>query len=118
MKLRSLFATLGIFTLMTLPTIASADVMSYFDPEGEFVESGLSTNSPTTMVLNIIEVLLSVLAIILVVLIVYAGFLILTSTGNEEKIQKGMSTIRWAIIGTIIIMSSLGITLYLDSIIT
>lgn len=117
MKLRSLFTTLGMATVAALPTIASADATNLFDPQGVFATSGLSTNSPTQIVLNIIQVFLGLLAVILVVLIVYSGFLILTSTGNEEKIQKGMGTIRWAIIGTIIIMSSLGIVTYLDSVI-
>ncbi|PIW36718.1 MAG: hypothetical protein COW24_04100 [Candidatus Kerfeldbacteria bacterium CG15_BIG_FIL_POST_REV_8_21_14_020_45_12] len=79
--------------------------------------SGLPDLSPVAITLNIISTFLSVIGLIALLLIIYAGFLILTSGGNEEKVKKGRETLIWAVIGATIILSSLGITLFIDNLI-
>lgn len=58
---------------------------------------------------NIINVVLGLLGIISVVIILYGGFLIMTSGGKEDQIEKGKKTLLNAVIGLIIIMSSFAI---------
>jgi uncharacterized membrane protein len=88
---------------------------AYFDPSGVFGGIGLLQSSPTEIVFVLLSYLLGFLAVISLVLIVYAGFMIMTSSGNEERVQKGFATLRWTIIGLFLIMSSWGIVLMIDS---
>jgi len=67
---------------------------------------------------NIIEFLRELIRVvrifavpIVVFFIIYAGFLIATSRGNEAQISKGKTALTWAIIGGVIV---LGAELILD----
>lgn len=104
-----------IILLSTHPTFA--DPIDYFDTEGLFAGSGLSTSSPTDLALNILSVFLGLIGLIDVCVIIYAGFTILISQGNPEKVKSGRDTLVWAVVGSIIIFSALGIVLYIDSVI-
>lgn len=55
-------------------------------------------------VVNVINVLLTFLGIIAVVLFIWAGFLMMTSGGNDEAVEKGKKTMIWAAIGIIVIL--------------
>ena len=57
--------------------------------------------------------LLLVLGILALSLVLYAGFLWMTSAGNEEKIDKAKGILKNAVIGLIIIMSSWGIVTFI-----
>lgn len=74
--------------------------------------TGLGTTSPTAVVTGIVTWLLGILAIIAVVLVIIAGFMWMTSGGNEEKITTAKNMLRSAIIGLVIILAAYGITLY------
>lgn len=90
----------------------------YFDPNGAIQKSsGLPGTSVTDYVFNIISAILGILAVVALVLIIYAGFTILTSAGNEEKISTGRSILLWAFVGLLIIFSSFSILLLFDQII-
>ena len=45
---------------------------------------------------------------------VYAGYIILTSAGNEDQIEKGTSTLKTATIGIIIALSSYAIVTFVS----
>lgn len=60
----------------------------------------------------IVKVLLSFLGVIFVVLIIYAGFLWLTSAGNEDKISKAKKIMTAAVIGLAIILAAYTITYF------
>lgn len=105
-----------VILLSTHPTFA--DASSYFDTSGIFSsDSGLSTSSPTDLALNILGVFLGLIGLIDVCVIIYAGFTILISQGNPEKVKSGRDTLVWAIVGSLIIFSSLGIVIYLGNVI-
>jgi hypothetical protein len=93
---------------------AHAAPIDYFNSE-DLAGSNLPTETPTQITLNILAAFLSIVGLIDVCIIIYAGFVILTSSGNPEKVKQGRDTIIWAVIGSIIILSALGIVLYLDS---
>ncbi|MEK7084556.1 MAG: pilin [Patescibacteria group bacterium] len=59
----------------------------------------------------IIQILLSVLGTLFLIYLVYAGFLIATSRGEQDQIDKGKKTLRTAIIGIIIVLSAYSLTL-------
>ena len=71
--------------------------------------SRLGTNSVEQVVVNVINTALWTLGIISLVIILYAGFVWMTSAGNEEKIAKAKKTMVSAVIGLIIIFSSYAI---------
>lgn len=101
--------------------IAKADGPTDISNQQGFSDSEIptafgSTNKPTditTIVSNIIKIVLGLLGIIFVVLIVYAGFRWMTSSGNEDQIDSAKKQIVSAIIGLIIILSAYGITLFI-----
>ncbi len=110
-------ATLVASTLFLLASMHPALATDYFDQGGILTGSGLSTDSPTTVALNILAAFLGLIGVIDVAIIVYGGFLILFSQGNPEKVKHGRDTVVWAIVGSLIIFSALGIVLYVDSVI-
>ena len=58
---------------------------------------------------TIINVFLGLLGIIALIMMLYGGYQIMTAAGNEEKVENGKDTIINAVIGLVIIMSSLTI---------
>ncbi len=58
----------------------------------------------------LIDIVLGMLGLALVILLVYAGFLYLTSQGNEEQIKKAKGTISNAVIGIVIVISAYALT--------
>jgi hypothetical protein len=87
----------------------------YFDPSGSLGNnSGLPMTTAVDYVLMILAVLLSLVGLIAIIMILYAGVLILTSAGNEDRIRTGKSILIWSIVGLLIIFSSLGIVLFVN----
>lgn len=83
--------------------------------------TGLSTESPIQVTLRLLQTFFQIVGLITIVLIIYGGWLVLSAGGFEntaERVTKGKNVIRWAIIGAILILASLGIVIYLDSILT
>lgn len=65
---------------------------------------------PREAVAGIISAFLVLLGILFLVYAIYAGYLILTSAGNEERIEKGKSILLNTTIGLAIILSAYGAT--------
>ncbi|MFH1745103.1 MAG: pilin [bacterium] len=65
---------------------------------------GGGDSDPRVVAVRILQLILTFLGIIAVVIIMYAGWLWMTSQGDEEKIRKAKQTLINAIIGMIIIM--------------
>lgn len=96
-------------------TSAFAQVTQYA-PNSTFAgNAGLPTTNAVDYAITIGRALFSILGLIALVLIIYGGFLMLTSQGNEEKVKKGRDTLMWAIVGLIVMLSSLGILQYIDA---
>lgn len=75
--------------------------------------SGLGTKASLAEIISeIIKILLGFLGVIFVVLFIYAGFLWLTSAGNEEKISKAKAIMTAAIIGLAIVLAAYSITYF------
>lgn len=67
------------------------------------------------IIAQIIRIALGFLGIIAVGLIIYAGWLWLTSAGNEEKIERAKKILQNAVIGLIIILSAFAIASFILS---
>jgi len=76
-----------------------------YNPQGD-----VSPASFSKTIAELIKVALQFLGIIFLVLILYAGFLWLTSAGNEDKISKAKKIMAAAIIGSAIILTAYIIT--------
>lgn len=74
---------------------------------------GLGDQDPRVTIAKIIRLLLGFLGIIAVVLILYAGFIWMTSGGNDEKISKAKAILKNAVIGLAIILASFGIVAFI-----
>lgn len=57
-------------------------------------------------IITMLNYFLGFVGVLLVVIIVYAGFLIIVSQGEEEELTKGRTMIVYAIIGVVIIFLS------------
>jgi len=132
-----LFALLFLSIILTGPISAAPNLKNAFpggdpaiyddeDPADGFsplasVAEGSGYNPDNTfdsMVGQIIMTGLSLLGIIFLVLIIYAGYLWMTATGNEEKVSKAKSIMTMAIIGLIIVLSAYAISYFVLSSLT
>jgi uncharacterized membrane protein YidH (DUF202 family) len=74
--------------------------------------TGFGTESPETIVLNLVNWVLGILALVAVVLILIGGFRWMTAAGNEEKVDSAKKLLMAAVIGLVIVMAAWGIALY------
>ncbi len=98
---------LGLFYVE--PTLAQVAVD---DPLGVNFgdETGLSNQDVRISVARIIKFVLGFLALIFLILTLYAGFMWMTSAGNEDKVDKAKKILWGAIIGVAIVLGSYAFT--------
>ncbi len=101
-----------VMLAMALPTQAAP--IEFFDVDNIFKDTGLSDDTPMQLTLKIISTVLEAVGAIALVLLIYAGFTIMTASGNAERVQTGRTILMWTIIGIIIIFSSLGIIAFIE----
>ncbi len=65
-----------------------------------------STIDPRLILINLTRLVLSFTGLLAVIMVLYAGFLWMTSLGNEERIAKARATLTGGLIGLVIIISS------------
>ncbi|HPY08773.1 MAG TPA: pilin, partial [bacterium] len=70
----------------------------------------LANGDPRVIIGRIISIVLTFLGVIALLLIIYAGFLWMTSGGEEEKIRRAKNVLKNAAIGLLIIFSSWALT--------
>lgn len=75
----------------------------------------LSANDPRTIAARIINITMLVLGVLAVGLVVYAGFLWMTSNGEEDKIDQAKKIMRNGVIGLAIVLSAWGIASFILS---
>ena len=107
----SLFA----FNLLFAPTVfAATDAQT--DPLQDIADQSgyapATTNTLSETVGKIIKIVLGLLGTIFLVLTVYAGFLWMTASGEEEKITKAKDILKTSVIGLIIILAAYSITYF------
>jgi cytochrome bd-type quinol oxidase subunit 2 len=114
MKIKKIY--LYLLTWLVWPTagLAASTLDSKFTGEmSDFKSaSGLTYQTPESVVGNLINAFLGFLGIIFIVLIVYGGFTWMTAQGNEEKIAKAKKMIGNATVGLLITLLSYFITAF------
>ncbi len=74
--------------------------------------SGYGSNDPETIIINLINWVLGILALIAVVMILIGGFRWMTAAGNEEKVDSAKKLLIAAVIGLGIVMAAWGVAIY------
>lgn len=69
---------------------------------------------PRAVIATVIEVALGFVGILFVVFLIYGGYLILLSRGEEEKVKKGQNIVMYSVIGVFIILSAYSIVIFVD----
>ena len=101
-----LFMLSAVFLLANY-TLAAVDVGLEYA-----AQTGLGGEDIRIIIARIIRIIIGFLGIIAVGLIIYAGWLWMSSEGNEEKITKAKQVLKNAIIGLIIILSAFAIATF------
>ncbi len=98
------FLVAGVFLFFSKTTWAQPEF-------GEEYAEGtqLGDTDPRIILARGVQLALTFLAIIAVIIIMYAGFLWMTSNGQEDKISKAKNTLKNAIIGLVIILAAFAI---------
>lgn len=112
---------LAFAIILLLPHVSQAvDVQSQLGAATGDAGAGYEgvPQDPRVVVANIIKITLSLLGIAFLAYTIYAGFIILTSRGEEDKINEGKQTLQRGIIGIIIILSAFSITLFAEKLAT
>ncbi|OGY44701.1 MAG: hypothetical protein A3J62_01630 [Candidatus Buchananbacteria bacterium RIFCSPHIGHO2_02_FULL_38_8] len=105
-----LFINLPIYAQQT--TLGSTRGELQTQDDAFISASGLGRQSPAIMIAYVIQVLLGLLGVIFIILIIYAGFMWMTSAGNEEKVGKAKNIIIAATIGLAIVLAAYIITYF------
>ena len=104
-----LILAFAIFLLANFAWAANADLGINYA-----AGTGLSNqNDIRVIIAKIIRIIIGFLGIIAVGLIMYAGWIWMTSEGNEEKIEQAKKILTNAIIGLIIILSAFAIVSFI-----
>ena len=115
MKKLTLLLLLSLSLALATPTLAQVDIPELEGHNQAFLrEAGLGTQTTdiSEIASDIIKFFLSFLGIIFIILIVYAGFMWMTSAGEEAKISKAKSTMVAAVIGLAIVLAAYAITYF------
>ena len=104
-------AILGIFSLLTAAyALYAAPIFAQPDLGLQYGEkTGLGNKSLTIVVADSISWLLGLLGIAAIVIILYAGFLWMTSAGNDEAITKAKKMLSAGVVGLVIILAAYSI---------
>ncbi len=98
------------FFLFSFDTVLASDPFGAGQVDETIV---LEASDPRSIASRIINIALGFLSIIAVSLIIFAGFLWMTSEGNEEKVSKAKRILKNALIGLIIVLASWGIVSFI-----
>jgi hypothetical protein len=82
--------------------------MLFATPWDGFLSSGVSSNFTTldgtvAKIAGLIDTLMNFAGLVAVVMLVYGGYMMITSGGDPEKVEKGQSSISGAVIGLIVV---------------
>ena len=111
------FAILAVLSLSEIAFVqpALADESLFNNQEG-MSNIGQAFDNRTTdvrsIVANLIQVVLGLLATVFLAMTITAGIKYMTSNGNEDQTKKAVAQIKNATIGLMIVMASWAITLF------
>lgn len=77
-----------------------------------------ASSSLTDLLVKVIKILLGLAGVIAVLILIVGGFWYITSSGNEEQVEKGKKAIINAIIGLVVVMLSYAIVTIISTTLT
>ncbi|MBI1961451.1 MAG: Ig-like domain-containing protein, partial [Parcubacteria group bacterium] len=103
--------------LFASPSVSFAqtagDSTQNFGLDSEFSQVAVQSDRDLKSVITtIVNIALGFLGTVAVIIIIYAGYLWMTASGNEEQITRAKSILRNAVIGLVIIMASWAIAAF------
>ncbi len=124
--LKSVFATAGLFGILTLsgalPVLAvdTAINNAILGPKSEtktlldkFEPGGYGAiTAPGALAYDIIASVLGLLGVLCVIMMMYGGFLWITAAGEEDKAKKGTTILFQSVVGVIIIFAAYTVTYF------
>jgi len=109
----AMFAVMALLVIVA-PNVEAAGFLKgqLFDPNRDLPDNISDAGGDNTfrdIILLAINFILGFVGLIAVIMMIYGGFILLTSQGEEEKTKKAKSTILFAVIGIVIILFSFAI---------
>ena len=123
-KLSTILATLGVLSLMLVPSMAGAQSATQLQNRlwgGQAIQSqaagaiGLGTRDVRVTIARIINVALGMLGIVAVVIVLSGGFKWMVAGGDEGKVDEAKKLITAGVIGLAIILSAYAIASFVIS---
>ena len=112
LKTKIVLFTILVFCLIPVSIIfAGTQDLNIHNPLGD-----ISTISD--LLFNVIGFLIVLSIPISMILVVYAGFLYITSAGNEDKIKMAQKTLVWALVGFAIVLIARGVPAVIQEILS
>lgn len=118
-KLSPAFLAIGIATLFfAISSLFTGDAMAGFgvDETLQLNDASGDTNLKTSLI-AMLNYFLGFVGIVLIGIIVYAGFIIIVSQGDDEKLTEGRKMIIYALIGVVIIFLSFTIVNFIGNVV-
>jgi len=104
----------GVFSnfILVKANVITSDLSAHLNQAGHISGPYNASTNETSMSRTagiVVKTFLSLLGVIFMLLVIYGGFTYMNARGEEEKVNKGLAIIRYAIIGLIIITLSYAI---------
>lgn len=96
------------FSLLTGALALGMLVLGNFASAQISIPNPLGCNDVGCVLQKIASFLLTIATPILTIMVLWAGYLFLTSAGNEEKIREARKALLWAVIGFAIVLINWG----------
>jgi cytochrome bd-type quinol oxidase subunit 2 len=84
-----------VLGVMSVPFLAGAQ----FNSEAGAGGTGLSTDTLTNTLINILNIFLALVALLAVLGMVIAGFMFITAGGSNERLESAKGWLTWSIVG-------------------
>ena len=118
-KLFKSIAVVAVFAFlisaMTVTVVAQSSDLIGMDSAGEIGLSEAGEDDPKLMAVEIIKYLMTFLGLIAVCIILYGGFLWMTASGNEDRMDKAKKTIIAGAIGLVVVLAAYAIVTFVVS---
>lgn len=105
------------FSILLVPVVVEAEGYAQTQLSAAAGTQGAQfgqAKDPRAIMATVIQVILGMMGILFTAYLVYGGFLMLTSRGEEEKITKGRKILQWGVIGMFVIFSAYSAVLFVD----
>lgn len=118
-KIKKIFLAVSIlfvFGLFAAPVLAAPNINEITKKVAGvagYDESDTSETALSQRVGGIVKIALSFVGTLFLALTVYAGFLWMTASGNEDQVKKATSILTMATVGLIIVLAAYGVTSFI-----